>query len=982
MKASFKCLLAFFLLLSSFVPVLRDHTVQAAETSTINLSFTPNDSAIDPARPIIYMTKLGSKTLYAANYTTGELRTLTLPFPAERLDVNKNKLYVTQLKMSHTSYGSEPYSGAIAEVDTETFTLSNTMDINTDPFDIAVDNNGYIYIAPGSGQWDNLRVYSMKDKNEITQTTAKTTMYQKTNIFFNEENSKLYAIDTTSIPSDIEAYEINNGVINNHYDAPFHSGHGVGATGKFSPDGMSFYNSAGNVFDLAVYQSGDMTYHFSFGKSYNDFEFSQQNQLTYAASATSGIDVYQYGGNKFLYSLRKDLNVQKLQFQAGMLITINKDSKGNNFIETIPADSLPSTGLPTTPGIPDPVGTIENLGFKPNDIVIDPSKPVIYMTRLGSKTIYAANFSTGDIQALALPYPAERLELYNNHLYVTQQKMAHEYYTNTPLSGAIAEVDTETFKATKIIDVDTDPFDIAIDKDGFVYIAPGSNQWVEMKVYSLANGGEVTNSYASNIRFKSYLSYNPETSKVYSISTDTSPRDVDGYEVDKGIIKSHYDSPYHGDYPLEPFARLTPDGTSMVNNSGVVFDLAMFKSGDMSYSFTLGKAYNDYAFSLEDDKTFAARKDHGIDVYQYQTNKYLYTISKDLIVENLLFQNGKIIAVGKNDSGKYFVKTIDAATTSNEDPSGTEPSEPGSPPSTSSLELLTSEYLAWDGEDYTTANLTNGVQNVPLNNYFMFSFNQFIDLDDTKIDLTGPDGKANIESEVEEDYLYIYAGNLKGLSSYTLTIKKEAITGETGQHLDKDIVIQFSTASNWEEYNGHWYYYDPSIDDYVTGWHVISGSKYYFNSDGEMQTGWQIIAGVYYYFNDKGVMQTGFQTLNGLKFYFNEMGKMQTGWQTIEGKKYYFLNMGPVLTGWYNLDGSKYYFDNQGIMQTGWQSYNGFKYYLNENGQTQTGWQSIGGQRYYFSENGEVQIGWKTIEEKTYYFDSNGILLTGWQTIS
>jgi hypothetical protein len=365
-----------------------------------------------------------------------------------------------------------------------------------------------------------------------------------------------------------------------------------------------------------------MTYSYSFGKGYNDFAFSPDNKLTFAASATSGIDVYQYGTNTFLYSLRKDLNVQRIHYKDGWLIAINKDSSGANTIATIAADLQPSNGLPTIPGVPDPAGTINNLGFKPNDIAIDPDKPVIYATRLGSKTIYSINFITGEIKGVALPYPAERLELYNHKLYVTQQKMAHEYYTTSPLTGAIAEVDTSTFTATRLIDIDTDPFDIAIDENGYAYIAPGSNQWATMKVYSLATGGEIPNTSVNNIRFKSYLYYNPEASKVYSISTDLSPRDVDAYEVDKGVIKAHYDSPYHGDYPLESFAKITPDGASMINNSGVAFDLTMFKSGDMTYSYTLGRTYNDYAFSMEDNLTFAARKDSGIDVYQFNTNKY------------------------------------------------------------------------------------------------------------------------------------------------------------------------------------------------------------------------------------------------------------------------------------------------------------------------------------------------------------------------
>ena len=81
-------------------------------------------------------------------------------------------------------------------------------------------------------------------------------------------------------------------------------------------------------------------------------------------------------------------------------------------------------------------------------------------------------FRSGEIKGLVLPYPAERLALSNHKLYVTQHKMAHEYNTGSRYQGAIAEVDTTNFTATRLIDIDTDPYDIAIDKNGYAFIAP------------------------------------------------------------------------------------------------------------------------------------------------------------------------------------------------------------------------------------------------------------------------------------------------------------------------------------------------------------------------------------------------------------------------------------------------------------------------------------------------------------------------------
>ncbi|WP_445489818.1 hypothetical protein [Niallia sp. 03133] len=91
MKFSLKFLFVLILVLSSSVPFFSNTHVQAV-SAKINLSFTPNDVAMDETKPIVYMTKLGSKTLYAVNYSTGGIKTLTLPYEAERLDLKNNQV--------------------------------------------------------------------------------------------------------------------------------------------------------------------------------------------------------------------------------------------------------------------------------------------------------------------------------------------------------------------------------------------------------------------------------------------------------------------------------------------------------------------------------------------------------------------------------------------------------------------------------------------------------------------------------------------------------------------------------------------------------------------------------------------------------------------------------------------------------------------------------------------------------------------------
>ncbi|WP_410984366.1 hypothetical protein [Bacillus cereus] len=567
----------------------------------------------------------------------------------------------------------------------------------------------------------------------------------------------------------------------------------------------------------------------------------------------------------------------------------------------------------------DSVQTPIHLGFEPHDTAIDPKKSVIYMTKFGSKTLYAVNFTTGAVRTLALPSSAERLELYDGKLYVTQHKMSHDWYNFGAQSGAIAEIDTQEFKLSHVMDVNIDPYDIAIDDNGYIYISPGSGQWSHMKVYSLRDKVEIPNLQYTQMRAQSYIYYNSETSKVYSISTDTSPRDVEAFEVKDGMIKNKYDSPYHGDYELEPYAKISSDGLHMYNNSGVVFDLTTFKSGDMHFSFDLGEDYNDYAFSLKDQLTFAASVDGGIDVYKYGTDEYLYSIKQNLHVKKLHFQNG-LVAIYEDGNGKEKVEYI----------------RDYGPEALQFLEGIAISHNA-DG-DTNHDNFYHKVKNVPVESMFELMFNQPVKLEDgTKISIKGPDGFVKVHNEVSDGVLMIEPELLKENTTYTLKMKKEAISGYLGMHLPNDIVIEFktkSTKTGWVQMDGKWYYYSPTTGEKEIGWNEISGTWYYFNNNGEMRTGWEKVNHIWYYLEESGAMKTGWLKSGSAWYYLEESGAMKTGW----------LKSG---SAWY-------YLEESGAMKTGWLKSGSTWYYLEESGAMKTGWLNIGGTWYYFYSSGEM----------------------------
>ena len=101
----------------------------------------------------------------------------------------------------------------------------------------------------------------------------------------------------------------------------------------------------------------------------------------------------------------------------------------------------------------------------------------------------------------------------------------------------------------------------------------------------------------------------------------------------------------------------------------------------------------------------------------------------------------------------------------------------------------------------------------------------------------------------------------------------------------------------------------------VTGWKLIDGKWYYFESTGVMQTGWKLISGKWYYFHTDGAMRTGCKQIDGKWYYFHTDGAMRTGWKQIDDKWYYLYEDGHMAKSEkiQGKDGKIYDIDENGV---------------------------------------------------------------------
>lgn len=137
--------------------------------------------------------------------------------------------------------------------------------------------------------------------------------------------------------------------------------------------------------------------------------------------------------------------------------------------------------------------------------------------------------------------------------------------------------------------------------------------------------------------------------------------------------------------------------------------------------------------------------------------------------------------------------------------------------------------------------------------------------------------------------------------------KSRYITASDWVDFDEDGVSLDAESTVYGEFKGSGEYkrfYDG--EQYVTGWQLINGNWYYFNSENNnyavtnswlhTQTGW-------YLFDAEARMLTGWQKIGDFWYYLNTdasgskapFGAMMTGWiRTAPGSPWYYLNPGIV----------------------------------------------------------------------------------------
>ena len=244
------------------------------------------------------------------------------------------------------------------------------------------------------------------------------------------------------------------------------------------------------------------------------------------------------------------------------------------------------------------------------------------------------------------------------------------------------------------------------------------------------------------------------------------------------------------------------------------------------------------------------------------------------------------------------------------------------------------------------------------------------------------DGKAAVGWTAIDGKEYYFSSSLGVLETNQIT--------PDGYLLDQNGVKV--TGEGWKKlpnmYDNIKWYYIKSDGKPATGWNLINGKEYFFNTySGELEVNRITKDGYYVDGNGEKVSEPGWHAYtntvgNTYWIYIKSDRKIATGWNTINGKDYYFdsydgeLEVDRILN-----DG--FYVDTTGakVGEPGWHvisdSYGNSDWiYIKSDGKAAVGWNTINGKDYHFtSYSGRLET--ERITNDGYLVGSDGAVVKG-----
>ena len=232
-----------------------------------------------------------------------------------------------------------------------------------------------------------------------------------------------------------------------------------------------------------------------------------------------------------------------------------------------------------------------------------------------------------------------------------------ELFVGFGANGSIAIMDAKTLKVKDKILTGTIFYDLAVGKDGYIYIIEnfGSSAYSHVRSISRTTGQQVSSLavYPRNGKLVSH----PSANAFYYADVGVSPQDLNIVTYKDGHVTAKYDSPYHGDYSIGERIRISPDGKNIFTSSGNVFTSSSVQEKDMIYKNAF-RPFADLIFDSASKLMFAAQNSAYLSVHDYSSYAVKGVIATRHPVKEMSLYDDAIIALSYSGNG-YYLELLD-----------------------------------------------------------------------------------------------------------------------------------------------------------------------------------------------------------------------------------------------------------------------------------------------------------------------------------
>ena len=249
------------------------------------------------------------------------------------------------------------------------------------------------------------------------------------------------------------------------------------------------------------------------------------------------------------------------------------------------ADRILETETPAPPVVTASAGAI-SLPFSVTDVVFDPRRPYVYVSRLSSRKVDFVNLRTGAVEKeFSFSTMPESLAITpdGSRLFVSLLTRSHSsYWFDGTHEGYVASFDLETQVKDREFHIGEDPYDLLATSDGHLVVSSGSGQWTYIRVFDAVTGLET--GAVSGVRQQSRLALHTSEGRVYAADTDVTPTDLRRFDLlPGGGISLGAAAPNYSQHRMNGNVWTGAPGDIVVTRGGDLFTSGAAQAADMLY---------------------------------------------------------------------------------------------------------------------------------------------------------------------------------------------------------------------------------------------------------------------------------------------------------------------------------------------------------------------------------------------------------------